>query len=341
MSTVDEYCIICGQGGPLHHEQQAMRFDVRGETIRFEVPIVICPSCGTSEVEDGLDPAAMAFAEYRRLKGLLTPEQIRELRRQYRLSQRSFAALLGMSEATINRYEAGALQDPAHDTALRACEDPDYVRRLMERNGARLSDWQRQRVVAALEDRADDLAADARDPGNLWCMPEELSLRTGYRLFHYEKYVAVVAWFCRRLKSVTATSLNKLLFYADFLHFRSETVSLTGAAYRRLPYGPVPADYGGLREQMELDQFVEIEEIEYQNGNIGEQYRLGPRVEELDVVFTLRETKVLEVVARAFEHATPSEISQRSHNESAWYDTEDKALISYDKARDLSLPVPE
>ncbi|MDZ7620458.1 MAG: DUF4065 domain-containing protein, partial [Patescibacteria group bacterium] len=97
----------------------------------------------------------------------------------------------------------------------------------------------------------------------------------------------------------------------------------------------------GLREQMELDRYVDIEEIEYQNGNIGEQYRLGSRFRQLDVVFTARERMVLEAVAQAFEHATPSEISRRSHAESAWRDTEDKAIISYDKAGDLSLPVPD
>ncbi len=46
-------------------------------------------------------------------------------------------------------------------------------------------------------------------------------------------------------------------------------VSLTGAAQRRLPYDSVPADYGGLREQLELDQIVETREAKWQNGNVG------------------------------------------------------------------------
>ena len=322
------------------HELKCMEFDVRGETVLLDVPVRVCAACGTFEYEPGVDPAAMAFAEYRRRKDLLTPEQIKGLRNRYRLSQKSLAVLLGMSEATINRYERGALPDSAHDAALRACEEPGHVRRLLARNGAKLSEWQRQRVEAALDGRPDDLPDDARDPGTLWNMPAEVSLKTGYRRFHYERYAAAAVWFCRRLKPVTATSLNKLLFYADFLCFRSETVSLTGAAYRRLPHGPVPADYGGLREQMELDQYVEIEEVEYQNGNVGEEYRAGPRAEELESPFTVRERKVLEAVAKAFMRATPSEISRRSHNESAWRKTADKALIDYDKARHLSLPVP-
>lgn len=151
MNTTCEYCIICGQEGPLRHEQKATEFAVRGETLRFEVPVKVCPSCGTTEVETGIDPAEIALAEYRRRRNLLTPGQIRGLRQRYRLSQKSLAALLGMSEATINRYEGGSLQDEAHDAALRACENPEFVHGLLERNGSRLSDWQRRRAEEAIE----------------------------------------------------------------------------------------------------------------------------------------------------------------------------------------------
>ena len=74
MSTTDEYCIVCGQDGPLRHEQKPTEFDVRGETLSFEVPVKVCPSCGTTETEVGVDPAEIAFAEYRKRKRLLTPE---------------------------------------------------------------------------------------------------------------------------------------------------------------------------------------------------------------------------------------------------------------------------
>lgn len=340
MNTVHEYCIACGQDGPLCRERQPTAFDVRGETLHIELPVKVCPSCGTTEVEDGFDPAEIAFAEYRRRKDLLTPERIRNIRKRYALSQKSFAALLGMSEATVNRYEGGGLQDEAHDAAIRACENLDFVRGLLERKGGKLSPWQRCRVEAALIGQAE--AADLpRTMGRLWSMPRDISPLTGYRCFSYEKYAAVVVWFCQRLNTVTPTSLNKLLFYADFLHFRSESVSLTGTAYRRLQYGPVPADFGGLREQMEFDELVEVREVEWDNGNLGEQYVAGPNAHSIDVAFSPRERKVLESVAQTCERLTPTQLSQRSHSETAWRDTENRMLISYETARDLSLPVPD
>jgi hypothetical protein len=76
------------------------------------------------------------------------------------------------------------------------------------------------------------------------------------------------------------------------------------------------------------------------NCTVGEEYPVGPRADELETSFSPQELAALEVVARTFEGITPSQISDRSHQETAWKDTEDRALISYEKAAELSLPVP-
>ena len=140
---------------------------------------------------------------------------------------------------------------------------------------------------------------------------------------------------------VTATSLNKLLFYADFLCYKVETRSLTGAAYRRVQRGPVPVDYSGLRARMELDGYVDIREVTYRNGNEGEEYGLGPRADELSVSFSPREVRVLQTVAMELGGLTPRQISERSHQETAWIATPDRQLISYQDAMSLSLSVSE
>lgn len=342
MTTINtDYCVICGDDREFRHERKPTEFEVRGETLKFDVPVKVCPSCGTTEVEEGVDPAEIAFSEYRKRKGLLTPEEIKSIRKRFRLSQKSLAALLGMSEATVNRYEAGGLQDEAHDQAIRAFQNPAVVRDLLERRGDRLSAWQRRRVLEALESEEELPRAGITLSGKLYGMPKEVSPTTGYRQFDYLRYVAVVLWLCRQLPVVTATSLNKLLFYVDFLHFKSEAVSFTGAAYRRVQHGPVPAAYGDLQQLMELEGFVEVHEVPYQNGRTGMEFRPGPKANELKVKFTSRELRILESVGRAFKSVTPGEIRDRSHQESAWKDTEDRGLISYEKAADLSLAVPD
>ena len=66
-----------------------------------------------------------AYREFRKRRGPLQPEQIRELREQYGLGQRAFGRILGWGEITIHRYEAGSIQDEAHNDTLMLVRDAD------------------------------------------------------------------------------------------------------------------------------------------------------------------------------------------------------------------------
>ena len=72
------------------------------------------------------------------------PTEIKRIREQWHLSQVSFAALLGMSQATINRYENGALQQRKEDELIRACDNPEFMRDIIIRRGHMLSERQRE-----------------------------------------------------------------------------------------------------------------------------------------------------------------------------------------------------
>ena len=74
-----EFCVVCGDDRPIRHERRQVEYDVRGEKVVLDLPVAVCESCDTSLVEGDLDPPAMAFAEYRRRKGLLTPGQVKEV----------------------------------------------------------------------------------------------------------------------------------------------------------------------------------------------------------------------------------------------------------------------
>ena len=340
MSATQDYCIVCGCDGPLERKLQETEFVVRGETLCFEVPVIECPSCHSVEAADGIDPAVLAFAKYRAREGLLTPEQISDLRKQYRLSQKSFATLLGMSEATINRYEGGGLQDRAHDEAIRACENPAIMKDVLTRRGDQLSPRQRQKVESALAGIPVPPNKDI-PPGSRRAAARDRTRQTGFREYDYLRYAAVVVWYCQHMRLVTATSSNKLLFYSDFLHFKSEATSLTGSRYRRIQHGPVPMEYGKNQDAMEMGGFVVLKEARYANGNSGIELCSGRNAAELAGVLSSRELAVLQRVADEFKNMTPTEISDRSHQETAWKKTADRELIDYLLADDLSLSLPK
>ena len=116
-------------------------FEVRGERIVVDARIAVCRTCGDDIGLGELDDATFqaAYAIYRARHDLLSPEQIKAIRTKYGLGQKAFARLLGWGDVTLARYESGSLQSASHDQALRLAEDPDTVRKLMERNASRLS----------------------------------------------------------------------------------------------------------------------------------------------------------------------------------------------------------
>lgn len=85
-----------------------------------------CEKCGEMyEPFDNPDYNILSdYRIYREKKNLLQPEEIKEIRERYGLSQREFSKLLGLGHATISRIEGGVIQSDHHDILLRLASDP-------------------------------------------------------------------------------------------------------------------------------------------------------------------------------------------------------------------------
>ena len=120
-----DYCPTCGEDRKFHIETREHDFKVRADVIRLKFPQGVCSVCGEVVNDPSFgDPLEKVYAIYRQKHGLLCPAEIRQIREQYDLSHEVFAEALGMSPATLYRYEAGALQDVTHDQLLRMCRIP-------------------------------------------------------------------------------------------------------------------------------------------------------------------------------------------------------------------------
>jgi putative zinc finger/helix-turn-helix YgiT family protein len=92
---------------------------------------LVCNSCG-EEILD--DEASGQVEEARRTAmGLLTPEEIRDLRYRFGKTQVQMSALLGVGEKTYCRWESGSfIQSVAFDNYLRLIRDvPEASARLV------------------------------------------------------------------------------------------------------------------------------------------------------------------------------------------------------------------
>lgn len=331
----DAYCATCDDDLRFELRDVPHDIEVRSEPTHITVPGYVCPGCGHVRSHPQHDPLEAAYRQYREAHGLLQPEAIRGIRDRYGLSQEAFAKLLGVSPATIARYEGGSLQDEPHDHLLRACERPDFMRKLVAQHGDRLTPLQLQRFDQALAETAQPVRAP------LWLEEVTISDRyTGFRPFSYQRTALMICAICEITGQTFKVKLNKLCFYADFLAAKQFGKSISGLAYQRLEMGPVPHDYGALLDRLVDDGFLIAEELDFTrpDGSSfgGTAYRAGKSTPSIDDDFS-DTMKVIAHVANTFHHTPRPQLVKQSHREDAWIHTPDKKLISYEHAASLSL----
>ncbi len=134
------------------------------------------------------------------------------------ITQTAFANYLKVGEASIKRWETYFIQDVGQDEHIRLKCDEAYAE------------------LSAL---------------NVEWKSHPPDIYSGNRRFSWEIFKQAVLYLVEYAKS--PLFLNKALFYADFLHYKLSKVSITGARYAHLEYGPCPKRYEALFEQMILD----------------------------------------------------------------------------------------
>jgi len=334
MSTV--FCPACMKDVDVRIEERRETLPVRGEDVEVDARVAVCTRCGGDIWDDEFDDATLerAFAEYRRRHGLLQPADMKRIQQRWGLGQRAFANLLGWGEITLHRYESGSLQDAAHDAQLRMAEQPANVRILLEANGDRLTPRQRETVESRLE------AAETNDAEAV-CGDEDFErllasrARGGYGgnvPLSLTKVREVVAYFSA-LPDMYVTKLAKLMFYADFLHYREQTTSITGLAYAHAPQGPIPDKYERIRADLIENGIVRVEE---RNGAEWSGEVLVAQREANREVFSGTELAALELVQAKLGQKTSKRLSELSHRELAWTGSEMGDRIAYQAAERLA-----
>lgn len=109
--------------------------------------------------------------------------------------------------------------------------------------------------------------------------------------FDYDKFCAMVLFFAHRCDKLLKTKLMKLLNYSDMIFYKENGISISGAKYAHLPYGPVPENFDILLGTMALDHIAHIEVI-YDNGY--EKHQVIPDCDIPEGILSERELNVLE-----------------------------------------------
>lgn len=85
------------------------------------------------------DKLKLAYRIYRDMKGMLQPEEIREIRERYHLSQQEFSDILGLDGKKIERYENGSLQSMAENNLILLMKNPQNLHTLLSAEGKNMN----------------------------------------------------------------------------------------------------------------------------------------------------------------------------------------------------------
>ena len=134
---------------------------------------------------------------------------------------------------------------------------------------------------------------------------------------------------CAGKPNVGETVLYKLLYFSDFNYYELYEEHLTGANYRKLPYGPVPQKLDTIINQMIDKGLLQRVKTEYHGFP---QTRYLP-LEKADLTeLRASEKEVIDRVIEQMSDWSASAISNYSHNDLPWEVTDEGKSISYELA---------
>lgn len=331
-----DYCEVCGREVETKIITRKEVFNVCGEDIEVAAQVMICAECGEELFNEELDSATLinAYNEYRRRHKLLLPEEIRKIREQYGLSQRSFAKLLNWGDKTIRRYENGAVQDRAHNSLLLFLREPENMRTYLTENEVALEEKQIVKLLEAVEKLEQD--TDFRVGRRYFDLffsriPCE---ENGFKGFDYEKLCAMVLFFAHKSAGLLKTKLMKLLNYADMIFYKENGLSISGLKYAHLPYGPVPDNFDMILGKMAADHLAHVEVI---YDGVYEKHQVIPECDVPEGILSDAEIEVLNRIYEKFKSFGSVEISDYSHKEKGYNATKTGQIISYAYAMDIQL----
>lgn len=138
--------------------------------------------------------------------------------------------------------------------------------------------------------------------------------------FDREKFKTLVHYICERCEDnpsrLGAVKLNKILWYAEIGRFMRTGEPLTGAAFIKRQFGPVPAEIQDVLEELEHEGKLFIRDVPYHQ--LEKREFISLREPDIDTFFAASDIGTIErIIDMVCDMYSAKTISDQSHNE-AW-----------------------
>lgn len=161
---------------------------------------------------------------------------------------------------------------------------------------------------------------------------EKKQVRISRPSFNAEKLENVLLYIlerCAGKPNVGETVLNKLLYFSDFNYYELYEEHLTGATYRKLPFGPVPQRLDNIIAKMIEKNRLKRIKVAYHDYL---QTRYIPLVKADLTKLKASEKEVLDRVIAQMSDWSATAISNYSHQDIPWQATAEGEEIDFELA---------
>jgi len=315
-------------GGPVKEVSTMEAQTFRGETFNVHVRYYVSVNGGeqfTSEAQDTMTFNDL-YSQYRNKHGIPYPEEIRQIRERYKLSYKQISTLLGFGINQYAQYERGQVPNISNGKMIRSLRDKKTAMDYLQNCRGAFSEKEYEKIYANILLAKDDEPIDTLD---FVFGRAPYSIENGFVAFQKQKASEMVKYFILEAGCTFPSKLNKVMFYADFNHFKIHLSSISGLRYQALPYGIVPYKFSTLYDNIEGISF----EIISAHGK--ESRKLFCTDYDLDV-FSEEERETMARIAAMTKDMPTQQIVDENHKETLWLNhQEKKEFVPYSEAFDL------
>lgn len=296
--------------------------EFRGKSYHYINHYYICDESGEefTDEETGEINSSQIYNQYREENGIPYVCEIIKLREDCQLSKADMGRLLGFGENQYYRYELGEVPSLSNGKLMRIFIDhrEELITAIKE---STIKECNKEKALLSLH----KLITKEDEDKILFSLlfPFKSNIFNGYTIMNVDKVRQMILFFLSKMNTGYKTTLNKLMFYADFLMYKRHSIGISGLTYNALPYGNVPNGF-----KIMYGLFKEIDEID------AETPYFVPNTDCHMNVFNTDEKEVLEYVADAMTRLSCNTLSEINHKEDAWtkYIHDTKLLIPFSEA---------
>lgn len=321
----------------LNKELRTMNFRKEPFTVWFQY--YKCKDTGEQFTDAELDEVniSQVYNRYRAKYGIPFPDEVKTVRQHYGLSANKMSEILGLGINLYRNYEAGEVPSVSNGRLIQMAKDPKEFKKLIELGKNVFSPEELEKINLKIEQSRHGWSNYEEVYEAVMLGEKRPSEFNGYRVPHLERIQNVVLYFASKTKPFK-TKMNKLLFYADFYHYKKTGFSITGLRYQAIQKGPVPKNYDWIFDNSMEKKLVKIKLHDY-GDYMGEQIFPTGEKEFDEELFKASELNAMQVVASEFRAATVNDIVNTSHQEKAWNENIDEfKMINYNYGFELKYP---